>query len=101
MMYYAVVEDNVIHFIGTWAECKEYIAENNGSFETLTVKDRVWTTHDDDKQAVSTLTRELDHYKMLYQAANNDSDELIEKNSDLITLITSMSKFINTHLEGR
>lgn len=101
MTYYAVVNKDVLEFVGGWADCKQYTTVHNGDFKILMCVDGVWPSYEDQKLAIETLKRDLEQYQMLYKVTNDDYEQLIEKNSDLITLVTSMSNFITTHMEGR
>ena len=99
--FYAVMGRDMIGFVGGWNDCQKYAAAHNGDYKFIPLVDGVWPRYDDHKLAIETLNRELEQYKMLYQVTNDDNERLIEKNSNLITLVTSMSNFITTHMEGR
>ena len=102
MNYYAVINNDNVEFVGSWIDCNKYTENKAGDFQILLCWTGIFPTANEDlKSKFQVLQRDLEQYQMLYKVTNEDYEQLIEKNSDLITLVTSMSNFITTHMEGR
>lgn len=97
---YAVSNNGKITFIGSWEDCNKHSGKLGMASAILPVDD-AFPDYQAQKLAIATLTRDLEQYQMLYTVTNDENEKLIERNSDLITLVTSMSNFITTHMEGR
>lgn len=98
----AVINQDIVEFVGGWSDCKQYTMGKAGDFQILRCWAGIFPSTDEDlKSRIQVLERDLEQYQMLYKVTNDDYEQLIEKNSDLITLVTSMSNFITTHMEGR
>jgi len=98
----AVINLDIVEFVGGWKDCKQYTGSKTGDFKILLCSASIFPNTDEDlKSRIEYLKRDLEQYQMLYTVTNDENQKLIERNSDLITLVTSMSNFITTHMEGR